>query len=242
MWTKIELTLEQTQQGVSNEVLSDTKVFTMTMEIIPEPTSNKLCGRRPFGSNSNKGSSLKQRTYVIPETTYAIPPNTTTTTTLIIPTTLPFQSPFISSPPKTTPQTEGEQVRDKGKKALAHEEMVEEESESNSDAEIRLSGIKHVVKADAVKSELKKGKHDLIDLLGLDMVKRWTGITGKGPISLKGEIVGSEVDLNIKYPKSSLAEDSSASVLQALRQSSSIFTSVYVVVQKLKKALARDSV
>ncbi|GJT48506.1 hypothetical protein Tco_0974663 [Tanacetum coccineum] len=36
-------------------------------------------------------------------------------------------------------------------------------------------GIKQVVKADAAKSELKKGKQDLIDLLGL----------GKGPISLK---------------------------------------------------------
>ncbi|GJS71432.1 hypothetical protein Tco_0704273 [Tanacetum coccineum] len=64
MQTKIELTLEQTQQGVSNEVLidimdpvmqctpspatqehqSDTKVFTMMMEILPELTSNKLCG------------------------------------------------------------------------------------------------------------------------------------------------------------------------------------------------------
>ncbi|GKB35447.1 hypothetical protein Tco_0880389 [Tanacetum coccineum] len=49
MWIKTELTLEQTQQGVSDEVLisiegSDTKVFTMTMEILPEPTSNKLYG------------------------------------------------------------------------------------------------------------------------------------------------------------------------------------------------------
>ncbi|GJU17117.1 hypothetical protein Tco_1145083, partial [Tanacetum coccineum] len=77
MRTKTELTLEQTQQGVSDEVLvsiegveelkrnvkikgekkealltlrqkpehqSDTKVLTMTMEILPEPTSNKLCG------------------------------------------------------------------------------------------------------------------------------------------------------------------------------------------------------
>ncbi|GJY40090.1 hypothetical protein Tco_0427360 [Tanacetum coccineum] len=76
MQTKTELTLEQTQQGVSDEVLvsiegvkelrgnvkinskkkealltlrqklehqSDTKVLTMTMEILPEPTSNKLC-------------------------------------------------------------------------------------------------------------------------------------------------------------------------------------------------------
>ncbi|GKA93623.1 hypothetical protein Tco_0815609 [Tanacetum coccineum] len=77
MRTKTELKLEQTQQGVSDEVLvgiegveelkrkvkikdsrhgpsdamhnpsqplkSDTKVFTVTMEILPEPTSNKLC-------------------------------------------------------------------------------------------------------------------------------------------------------------------------------------------------------
>ncbi|GJY90909.1 hypothetical protein Tco_0506105 [Tanacetum coccineum] len=39
-----------------------------------------------------------------------------------------------------------------------------------------------------------------------------------------------------------LAEDSSTSALQVLRRSSSIFTSVYVAVQKLKKTLARASV
>ncbi|GKB88397.1 hypothetical protein Tco_0960669 [Tanacetum coccineum] len=42
--TKTELALEQTQQGVSYEVSSDTYVFTMTMEILLEPTSSKLCG------------------------------------------------------------------------------------------------------------------------------------------------------------------------------------------------------
>nr|GEX00958.1 hypothetical protein [Tanacetum cinerariifolium] len=48
MSTKIELTLEQSHQGVSNDVLilpehpSDTQVFTMKMEILLEPTSNKL--------------------------------------------------------------------------------------------------------------------------------------------------------------------------------------------------------
>nr|GEV86673.1 retrovirus-related Pol polyprotein from transposon TNT 1-94 [Tanacetum cinerariifolium] len=55
MQTKIELTLEQSQQGVSNDILSpthyleilpehlsDTYVFTMKMEILLEPTSNKL--------------------------------------------------------------------------------------------------------------------------------------------------------------------------------------------------------
>nr|GEW12250.1 hypothetical protein [Tanacetum cinerariifolium] len=44
MQTKTELTLEQTQQSVSDEVLSDTQVFTVTTKILPEPTSNKLCG------------------------------------------------------------------------------------------------------------------------------------------------------------------------------------------------------
>ncbi|GJS15695.1 hypothetical protein Tco_0410167 [Tanacetum coccineum] len=38
MPTEMELTLEQTQQGVSYEV----SVFTMKMEILLEPTSNKL--------------------------------------------------------------------------------------------------------------------------------------------------------------------------------------------------------
>nr|GEU77417.1 reverse transcriptase domain-containing protein [Tanacetum cinerariifolium] len=48
MPTKIELTLEQSQQGVSNDILnlpehpSDTKVFTVKMEILLEPTLNKL--------------------------------------------------------------------------------------------------------------------------------------------------------------------------------------------------------
>ncbi|GJU67941.1 hypothetical protein Tco_1254200 [Tanacetum coccineum] len=48
--------------------------------------------------------------------------------------------------------------------------------------------------------------------------------------------------LNEPYLGSSLSEDSSASIILALRRSSSIFTSVYVAVQKLKKALARASI
>nr|GEW91727.1 hypothetical protein [Tanacetum cinerariifolium] len=46
----------------------------------------------------------------------------------------------LDSPPKTIPQPEGDQVRDKGKKALSHEEVDEEESESNFDAEVMLTG------------------------------------------------------------------------------------------------------
>ncbi|GJR74601.1 hypothetical protein Tco_0086966, partial [Tanacetum coccineum] len=35
---------------------SDTKVFTVMMEILPEPTSNKLCGR----SNTYAGNPVKE--------------------------------------------------------------------------------------------------------------------------------------------------------------------------------------
>ncbi|GJY49406.1 hypothetical protein Tco_0439362 [Tanacetum coccineum] len=89
MQPKTKLTLEQTQQGVSEEVLvsievveelkrnvkingekkealltlrqklehqSDTKVLTMTMEILSEPTSNKLCDR---GNNFRKDETIK---------------------------------------------------------------------------------------------------------------------------------------------------------------------------------------
>ncbi|GKA43877.1 hypothetical protein Tco_0736601 [Tanacetum coccineum] len=217
------------------------------------------------------------------------------------------------NPLKTTLQPEGEQVKDKSKKVVSHEEMVKE-----------------TVKVDAETSKINKAKQDLIDLLGFDVVENM--YIDKVPITLKvyrddgsdeviqnfkasdlhlgewkevikacpkrtragstkkykrpvqfndhqagtvlnepslGMIlfnssqtndfvsdlyiqrggdcwVSSEpfsfsVDLNIKYPKYSLAEDSSASILQALGRSSSIFTSVYVAVQKLKKALARAS-
>nr|GEX81089.1 hypothetical protein [Tanacetum cinerariifolium] len=66
---------------------------------------------------------------------------------------------------------------------------------------------------------------------------KWEEIVGSVP-----EPYSLLVDLNIKYPKCSLAEDSSALVLQVLKRSSSIFTSVYVAVQKLKKTLVRASV
>nr|GEU40412.1 hypothetical protein [Tanacetum cinerariifolium] len=63
MQTKIELTLEQSQQGVSNDVLilpehlSDTYVFTMKMEILLDPTSNKLLV--VFTSSRNHNSTKK---------------------------------------------------------------------------------------------------------------------------------------------------------------------------------------
>ncbi|GJR31647.1 hypothetical protein Tco_1107879 [Tanacetum coccineum] len=129
----------------------------------------------------------------IPEITTPISLIPTTTTALIIPTILSFQSPFISSLPKNTPQTK---------------EVTEEESESDSHNEIKLTrslvktakqkplknftyinekgetfqmtqkeienqkGIEQAVKADAAKSGIKKGKKYLIDMLGQSVVDK----------------------------------------------------------------------
>ncbi|GKB35775.1 hypothetical protein Tco_0880717, partial [Tanacetum coccineum] len=72
------------------------------------------------------------------ETTTVIPP---TTSPIIIPTTIHLQSPFLSSPLKTTPQPEGELVKNKGKEAMSHEEATEKESESDSETKVGLSGL-----------------------------------------------------------------------------------------------------
>ncbi|GJS20174.1 hypothetical protein Tco_0448806 [Tanacetum coccineum] len=117
-------------------------------------------------------------------------------------------SPFLTSPPKTTPQIKGEQFRDKGNKAMSHEEVAEEESDNDSDTNSRPSGtleeslkhkplrkftyinengerfqmtqeeienqkcIKQAVKANVDRSEIKKGKKDLIDIVGFDVVEK----------------------------------------------------------------------
>ncbi|GJW20636.1 hypothetical protein Tco_0031258 [Tanacetum coccineum] len=83
-------------------------------------------------------------------------------------------------PLKTTPQPEEEQIKkEKGKKASSYEETDEEESASNSKTKGRLTEeirkqkeIKQSVKADVAKAEIKKGKKELIDLLGLEVVER----------------------------------------------------------------------
>ncbi|GJV98292.1 UBN2 domain-containing protein [Tanacetum coccineum] len=81
----------------------------------------------------------------------------------------------LDSPLKTTLQPEGEQVKkDKGKKALSHEEADEKESVSDSKTKVRLT-----VKADVAKNEIKKGKEKLIDLLGLEVVERMYKDKGK---------------------------------------------------------------
>ncbi|GJR22412.1 hypothetical protein Tco_0970939 [Tanacetum coccineum] len=74
---------------------------------------------------------------------------------------------------KTTHQ--GEQVKDMEKKAMSHEEVAEKESDSDCNADSKPSstlGIEHVIKADVSKLEIKKGKQDLIDLVGLEVIEK----------------------------------------------------------------------
>ncbi|GKA28441.1 hypothetical protein Tco_0714609 [Tanacetum coccineum] len=81
---------------------------------------------------------------------------------------------------KEHPQPEGELVKkDKGKKALSHEEADEEMFASDFEIEVRLTGemkkqkdIKQNIKANVSKAEIKEGKDELIDLLGLEVVER----------------------------------------------------------------------
>ncbi|GKA19736.1 hypothetical protein Tco_0699651 [Tanacetum coccineum] len=61
------------------------------------------------------------------------------------------------------------------KKAMPHEEVTEEESDSDCNADSKPSstlGIEHVIKADVSKFEIKKDKQDLIDLVGLEVIEK----------------------------------------------------------------------
>ncbi|GKD45637.1 hypothetical protein Tco_1270282, partial [Tanacetum coccineum] len=99
--------------------------------------------------------------------THQIPTTTTTKTTNVIPPIIPpititvqFQSPFLSSPPKTTSQLEGELIKkDKGKYVMSLKDAEEKEIESDSKTKVRISEeqikeqkrIKSSVKADLAK-------------------------------------------------------------------------------------------
>nr|GEZ21436.1 hypothetical protein [Tanacetum cinerariifolium] len=78
-----------------------------------------------------------------------------------IPSLLKKVTKALNRPPKTTHQLEGEQVKkDKGKKALSHEEGKEEESKSDLiEEEIKnQKKIEQTVKVDVAKDEVKQGK------------------------------------------------------------------------------------
>ncbi|GKD03124.1 hypothetical protein Tco_1178098, partial [Tanacetum coccineum] len=173
-------------------------------------------------------------------------------------------SPFLSSSSKSSPQPEGELIKkDKGKKAMSSKDAEEEGTESDFD-DANLTGSKRIeesVKVDLAKQEVELGKDELVDLLGIDVVtwfykaklqydkycdkrlnrKGQSKITNCGVLTRKGPITPkvyredgtSEIIPNFKANDMHLSK---------WREIKIIFTSVYVAVQKLKKALARASV
>ncbi|GJW18071.1 hypothetical protein Tco_0025507 [Tanacetum coccineum] len=101
-----------------------------------------------------------------PETTTIIPPIITSTTTQ-------FQSPFLSSSPKSPPQPEGELIKkDKGKKAVSSKDAGKEGEHIHltTDQIKEQKRLEETAKAEMAKKEEEVVKEELIDLLGFDVV------------------------------------------------------------------------
>ncbi|GKD24698.1 hypothetical protein Tco_1230912 [Tanacetum coccineum] len=182
-----------------------------------------------------------------------------------------MQSPFLSNPPESSSQPEGEKTKiDKGKKTMSLKNVEEESTKSDSNDE--TTHVPSFTVESSKKKELKRReseirKEELIDLLDPEVVNK------KGLVTLKvyreddtskiilefkasdlhlgewREVVTAFPNKKVKankrlkssvhykdYPTSTvLNEPILASALQVLRRLKSIFTSVYAVVQKLKK-------
>nr|GFA38480.1 hypothetical protein [Tanacetum cinerariifolium] len=83
----------------------------------------------------------------------------------------------LDSPPKTSSQSEGELIKNKGKQAMSHKETKKEESKTDFEPVVKLTEqikeqkrIKESVKADMAKQEMELGREELVDLLGIDVV------------------------------------------------------------------------
>ncbi|GJR85311.1 hypothetical protein Tco_0209322 [Tanacetum coccineum] len=121
-----------------------------------QSTIIQLLQQRTAKDVANANLNTKLILIKSPITTTIIPPITITTF-------VHFQSPFLSSPPKTSSQSKGELIKNKGKEAISHKEAEEEESETDSKPIVRLTGSmaesskkKHLKKFDFV---TEKGDH-----------------------------------------------------------------------------------
>ncbi|GKA00170.1 hypothetical protein Tco_0672720 [Tanacetum coccineum] len=161
-------------------------------------------------------------------------------------------------------------VESSKKKKLNKFDFVTEEGDHVHFTEEQIKeqkSIEESVKADLAKKEEVVGKEELIDLLGIYVKGPITlkVFRDDGTDEVIPNFKASDLHLSewrevmqacpkrtragwttnyeqIKTRMENMSTKSSASALQVLRTSSSIFTSVYVVVQKLKKTLARASV
>ncbi|GJV37689.1 hypothetical protein Tco_1410166 [Tanacetum coccineum] len=252
--------LKQYVEGQEIKVPGDLKEIHEKLDEFYSTISSSVVEAQGLGCSSKTKkdaakSNLNKETVIptkAPETA-VIPPTITITIAVIILTTLPLQSPFLYSSPKTTPQTKGgfipiELELDGPPSTLRYRlewtTCTKQKKELEIDFSKALGEHDPIIKLNTLAKKKRKHVHDFheyfsslllaeVDKRNLNPLKQMRVIKQLGHLS---------VDLNIKYPKYSLAEDNSVSVLQVLRRSSSIFTSVYVAVQKLKNTLARASV
>ncbi|GJY09075.1 hypothetical protein Tco_0377260 [Tanacetum coccineum] len=90
-----------------------------------------------------------------------------------------MQFPFLSNPPESSSQPEGEQTKiDKGKKAISSKDAEEESTKSDSDDDEtrHVPGsmeIEEEAKAEAARREGEIRKEELIDLLGPEVVNKY---------------------------------------------------------------------
>ncbi|GKB41207.1 hypothetical protein Tco_0886149 [Tanacetum coccineum] len=93
---------------------------------------------------------------------------------------------MLQNPPISNPQTEGElSKKDTGKAAISSKDAEEEETKSDSENEhanlanymVESSKKKKLKKFDFVTEEVDKEKNELVDLMGIDVVKKEDGTT-----------------------------------------------------------------
>ncbi|GKB23109.1 hypothetical protein Tco_0862510 [Tanacetum coccineum] len=94
------------------------------------------------------------------------------TTSIIQPTITSItqlQSTFLSSPPRISPQPDGELIKkDKGKKA-----MTSKDEEEEADQIKEQDNLEELAKADMAKQEVKLGKEELVYLIRIDVVTKY---------------------------------------------------------------------
>nr|GEV29481.1 cysteine and histidine-rich domain-containing protein RAR1 [Tanacetum cinerariifolium] len=130
--------------------------------------------QRKIAKDAKKANLKKQPTPKTPQTTSA------------------FQSSFSSSPPRSSPQNEGELIKkDKGKATMSFKDDGEEETESGEHIHFTAEKIEEQKrieespKAKLAKQEVEKVKNKLVDLMGIDVVTKYYKNKLSGHITLK---------------------------------------------------------
>ncbi|GJU16058.1 hypothetical protein Tco_1144024 [Tanacetum coccineum] len=138
-----------------------------------EKDTNQATISQLFQRRANKNAVNDNLNKNKPQTETTPPPNPLVITTTIT----QMQSPSLQPPPKIPSQCEGEHIKeDKGKKALSSKETKKESTDTDSNDETHVTDsmkLEEDAKAKAVKQKGEVRKAELVDLLSLDVVKKY---------------------------------------------------------------------